>query len=243
MRLRPNRCVFGEPSPYQGTGRPKKHGQKMKLSDSTTWGIPVESIEINEPTWGVIEIQRWNQFHFYHSADHPLEIILIQRKGKGLSQKAAKPMWLAWIGLEKLSLTSLWEFYLRRFAIEHWNRFVKQRLHWTKAKLGTTEKGERWSDLMPILTWQLWLSREIIEDNPLPWQKPQPPEKLTPGRVAQSFPGVLAAIGTPAHTPKPRGKSPGWETGKKRNKKPRYPVVKKTVTRKKKEKKEQKEAS
>ena len=39
---------------------------------------------------------------------------------------------------------------------------------------------------MPILTWQLWLSREIIEDNPLPWQKPQPPEKLTPGRVAQS---------------------------------------------------------
>ncbi len=33
-----------------------------------------------------------------------MEIILIQRKGKGLSKKAAKPMWLAWIGLEKLSL-------------------------------------------------------------------------------------------------------------------------------------------
>ncbi len=126
---------------------------------------------------------------------------------------------------------------------EHWNRFVKQRLHWKKAKLGTTEKGQRWSDLMPILTWQLWLAREIIEDNPLPWQKPLPTEKLTPGRVAQSFPGLLAAIGTPAKSPKPRGKSPGWETGKKRNKKPRYPVVKKTVTRKKKGKKEQKEAA
>ncbi len=238
MRLRPNRCVFGAPPPYQGTGRPHKHGEKMKLSDPTTWATPIESIKIDDPTWGRIEIQRWSQFHFYHSADHPMEIILVQRQGKGLSKKAAKPMWLAWIGSEKLSLESLWQHYLRRFAIEHWNRFVKQRLHWTKAKLGTTEKGQRWSDLMPLLTWQLWLAREIIEDNPLPWQKPQLKEKLTPGRVAQSIPGVLAAIGTPAHTPKPRGKSPGWKTGKKRNKKPRYPVVKKTVTRKKKEKKE-----
>ena len=106
------------------------------------------------------------------------------------------------------------------FAIENWNQFVKQRLHWTKAKLGTTEKGQRWSDLMPLLTWQLWLAREIIEDNPLPWQKPQTQEKITPGRVSQSFSGVLTAIGTPAHTPKPRGKSPGWEKGKQRKKKP-----------------------
>ena len=153
----------------EGKGRPKKPGHKMKLSDSTTWEIPIESIEINDPTWGVIEIQRWRKFHFYNSPDHPMEIILIQRTGKGLSQRAAKPMWLAWSGAEKLSLTSLWSFYLRRFAIEHWNRFVKQRLHWTKAKLGTTQSGQRWSDLMPILTWQLWLAREIIEDNPLPW--------------------------------------------------------------------------
>ncbi len=59
---------------------------------------------------------------------------------------------------------------------------------------------------MPIVTWQLWLAREIIEDSPLPWQKPQAKEKLTPGRVAQSFSVLLATIGTPAHMPKPRGK-------------------------------------
>ena len=96
---------------------------------------------------------------------------------------------------------------------------------------------------MPLLTWQLWLAREIIEDNPLPWQKPQAKEKLTPGRVAQSFSGVLVAIGTPAQSPKPRGKSSGWQKGKTRNKKPRYPVVKKTVTKQKKEKKEKKEVA
>ncbi len=90
MRLRPNRCVFGAPRPYPGKGRPAKHGQKMKLSDSTTWGVPIESIEIDDPTWGRVEIKRWSQFHFYGSPDHPMEIILIQRQGKGLSKKAGQ---------------------------------------------------------------------------------------------------------------------------------------------------------
>ena len=91
---------------------------------------------------------------------------------------------------------------------------------------------------MPLMTWQLWLAREIVTDNPLPWQKPQPAAQLTPGRVAQAFGGVLAAIGTPAREPKPRGKSPGWPKGKKRTKRTRYPVVKKGFSRSKKEKQE-----
>ena len=77
-----------------------------------------------------------------------MEIILIQRQGKNLSQRQGKPMWLAWIGEEELSLTDLWKLYLRRFAIEHCHRFMKQRLHWTLPKLGTPEKGQRWSDKM-----------------------------------------------------------------------------------------------
>ncbi|MEH2229617.1 MAG: hypothetical protein V7K71_08220 [Nostoc sp.] len=77
-----------------------------------------------------------------------------------------------------------------------------------RKKLGTPEQCERWSDLMPLLTWQLWLGREIAVDNPLPWQK-SIVNNLTPRRVAQSMPGVLAAIGTPVQPPLPRGKSPG----------------------------------
>jgi len=53
-----------------------------------------------------------------------MEIILIQRQGKGISPQKLPPMWLAWIGLEKLALISLWKLYLRRFALEHWNRFA-----------------------------------------------------------------------------------------------------------------------
>jgi hypothetical protein len=55
--------------------------------------------------------------------------------------------------------------------------------------------------------------------------------KLTPGRVAQSFGSILAVLGTPARPPKLRGKSPGWIRGKQRQRRIRYPVVKKGFSR------------
>lgn len=39
-------------------------------------------------------------------------------------------------------------------------RFAKQRLHWTVPKLSTPQQRESWSDLLPLMTWQLWLARE-----------------------------------------------------------------------------------
>lgn len=69
------------------------------------------------------------------------------------------------------------------------------------------------------------MARDIVKDNPLPWQKKV--QKLTPGRVAQSIGGILAAIHTPAISLKPRGKSPGWKPEQTRKRKIRYLVVKK----------------
>ena len=78
---------------------------------------------------------------------------------------------------------------------------------------------------MPIMTWELWLARDIVADNPLPWQKLL--VSLTPGRVAQAMESILTTIGTPARPPKPRGKSPGWLTGRVRARRIRYPTVRK----------------
>ena len=78
---------------------------------------------------------------------------------------------------------------------------------------------------MPLLTWQLWLAKDLVRETCLPWQKPL--SQLTPGRVAQSMLPLLIKIGTPAVAPKPRGKSAGWPTGKPRTRRCRYPVVKK----------------
>ena len=57
-------------------------------------------------------------------------------------------------------------------------------------------------------------------------RSPNPPAR-TPGRVRQGMAGLLAAIGTPAPPPKPRGKAPGWPAGRVRKRRERYEVVKK----------------
>lgn len=79
----------------------------------------------------------------------------------------------------------------------------------------------------------MWLARDIVADNPLPWQKSI--DKLTPGRVAQAMGGILAVIATPADAPKPRGKSPGWTPGKSRLRRIRCPIVKKRANSPRKE--------
>ncbi|MDG3492969.1 hypothetical protein FEV09_00180 [Pseudanabaena catenata USMAC16] len=96
----------------------------------------------------------------------------------------------------------------------------------------TPQQALRWSDLMPLLSWQLWLARQLVIDSPLPWQKPQ--TNLSFGRVAQGFAALLVRIGSPACSPKPRGKSLGWKSGRKRSPFPRFPIIKKRVSRPKK---------
>jgi hypothetical protein len=57
---------------------------------------------------------------------------------------------------------------------------------------------------MPLMTWQLWLAKDLVQQHHLPWQSSQ--KNLTPGRVAQSLFSLLVEIGTPASSPKTRGK-------------------------------------
>ena len=230
MRLRSNLTLWGAPPPYSGKGRPRLHGDKFKLNDAATWCVPLGSLEVDEPKLGRVQICLWQNLHFRKTAAHPMSLLKVERLSQRTG-KAIKPMWLAWVGEQMPPLTEVWRLYLRRFAVDHWYRFIKQRQHWTLPKLSTPKQCERWSDLMPLMTWELWLARDIVTDNPLPWQNST--VKLTPGRVAQAMGGVLAVIGTPAHPPKPRGKSLGWIPGQPRLRRTRYPVVKKSVSRRK----------
>jgi hypothetical protein len=129
----------------------------------------------------------------------------------------------------------VWDKYLRRFALEHWYRFAKQRLHWTLPQFTNRKAIDSWTQMVMLMSWQLWLARDECIDKPLPWQKPQ--ECLSPGRVAQGFAVILAAIGTPAKSPKTRGKSPGWSQGQPRKARISYPTVKKRFSKNKKSEK------
>lgn len=230
LRLASNRCLWGKPGVYLGRGAPRKHGHKLKLNDPETWLEADETLTVEDPKVGQVKLMRWSGFHFLESPNRDMEIIRVEVvKPVGRNRKF-KPLWLAWLGKTMPTLNELWHKYLRRFALEHWYRFAKQRLYWTQPQLSSTQAAERWSDLMPLLTWELWLAREACIDSPLPWQSTQ--DKLSPGRVAQAFPLILAAIGTPAEPPKTRGKSPGRTPGHRPPPRPTYPTVKKRASKK-----------
>jgi len=166
---------MGAPPPYSGKG-PKVHGHKFKLADPSTWRARCH-FRGRRPKWGRF---RFNTGSSYTS----VWLLLIQSNPRiavsGKRTTKSSPNLCGWVGWKCL-LEQTWRCYLRRFAVDHWNRFAKQRLHWTLPHFGTT--GRTLSDLMPLLSW-LWLAREIVKD-PLPWQKQQ--TDLTPGRVAQGF--------------------------------------------------------
>ena len=232
LRLASNRNVYGPPPTYSGRGAPRKHGHKFKLNDPESHPETHDQLEVEDSKLGRIKVSHWSRFHFRNSAQREMELLRIEIIKPTGKRRKFKPLWLAWVGETMPSLGKLWQKYLQRFSIEHWYRFVKQRLHWTQAKLCSNQAFERWSDLMVLMSWQLWLARADCCDAPLPWQSPQ--RTLSPGRVAQAFPSIIAAIGTPAKAPKTRGKSPGRSQGQVLVPRIRYPTVKKRVSKRRK---------
>ena len=227
MRLRSNRVLYGPPGSYSGKGRPRKHGHKFTLKDRDTWWPADQQQTVKDEKLGQLRLSQWSNVHFRKSPDHPMTLVLLERLTDD-GQPKRQPLWLIWVGHTMPPLATVWKLYLRRFALEHWYRFIKQRLHWCLPHLGSAKQAQTWSTLMPLMSWQLWLAKLDCEDAPLPWQKAQ--THKTPGRVANTFTAILASIGSPTEKPKPRGKSPGWPQGKKRTPRPRFPTVKKTYS-------------
>nr|WP_230968203.1 NF041680 family putative transposase [Nostoc sp. WHI] len=198
VRLRSNLCLWGEPEAYSGKGRPKKHGAKFQLNEPATWGEVASILEENDPKLGRVRISLWKNLHFRKAATRPMLVLRVERLDAQGNLRVSKPLWLAWVGEQMPTLEEVWRLYLRRFTIDHWYRFLKQRLHWTVPKLSTPKQCERWSDLMPLITWELWLARDIVADNPLPWQKSL--DKLTRSLSRPSYGGSFSGDWYTSHS-------------------------------------------
>ncbi len=173
LRLASNRCVYGTPPAYRGRGAPAKHGHTMKLNAPETWTLPTQKVEVEDAKLGRVQVTLWSDYHFRKSPKRAMEIIRVEVLETHQGKRRFQPMWLAWVGKTMPPLETLWLSYLRRFAVEHWYRFAKQRLYWTHPQFSSLPASQRWSDLMPLLSWQLWWAREACIDHPLPWQSPQ----------------------------------------------------------------------
>lgn len=222
VRLRRDRVLYRTPGPYCGRGRPRSHGERFAFKEPSSWGQPDQHLTFPDPHWGSVEIRCWTGLHAREAPDTPFAVLRIC-----VHQEKARPpdaLWLAWQG-KALPADVLWRYYQWRWPIEPATRFRKQQLYWTKPQFQTAEASDRWTMLVSLAQWELYLSCPLVADRPLPWQKAQ--VELTPGRVSQGLGAIFAQIGTPAAPCQTRGKSPGWSPGRPRRRPERYPVVKK----------------
>lgn len=115
--------LYGAPPPYTGIGRPRVHGEKFKLNDSTTWWNPDQILDLLDFKLGRLRIRLWHDLHFQQSAKHPMHLILVERQDEA-NGTTKRPLWLVWVGEGMPQLQHIWRQYLRRFAIDHWYRFA-----------------------------------------------------------------------------------------------------------------------
>jgi hypothetical protein len=227
LRIRPNRVLYGMPPAYGGIGRPRTYGLKFALKDPSSWPLFDQEVVLEDQKMGKVIVQRWNQMCLRNAPDQKGTLIRVHRPEAKNTKRDLQDLYLLFVGEDPLPLSEVWKTYLRRFAVDHFYRFAKQTLLWNAPKLREPQAGQTWTDLLSLAYWQLWLARPILQDCPLPWQKPQ--QTLTPGRARKAMGGVLSRIGTPAQAPKPRGKSPGRAKGQSPGRYRRYPVIKKSA--------------
>jgi len=120
---------------------------------------------------------------------------------------------------------------VRRFDVEHDIKTFKAKLGWTTPRVRHPEQSDLWTWLILAAYTQLRLARGVVADQPLPWERPLPIQKMTPTRVLRNFASLLPALGTPAAAPKPCGSSPGRPKGSLSGPARRYPAVKKAEGR------------
>ncbi len=118
-------CLWGEPPKYSGRGKPRVHGDKFKLNDSSTWGEPAQIIEEEDNQIGRVRIRVWHSLHFRKAPNHSMSIILVERLNPDGSPRISKPMWLANACEQMPPSSEIWKLYLRRFAVDHWYRFAR----------------------------------------------------------------------------------------------------------------------
>lgn len=230
-RVRSDRVFrFDAPAPKPGTtGRPRRHGAEFRLADPQN--LPAPQLSTRTPTtrYGRAAADAWDRLHpcltrraaWVGWDGEPLLVIagtLVRRTVEHLpGERNPKPVWL-WssaTGLTCGQVDRLWQCYLRRFDLEHTFRFLKQTLGWTLPRLTVPAAADRWTWLVIAAHTQLFLARGLTGDLRLPWEKPAPPNRLTPARVRRGFRNLHRTLPPQAGAPKPSRAGPGRPPGSK----------------------------
>jgi len=176
VRLRRDRVLYRAPGPYQGRGRPRQHGARFAFKEPQTWGVPQQEATFHDDTFGQVTLQLWHDLHARQDAETPFRVLRVQSHQERDTPPAA--LWLAWQGPSDQDAVAIWRFFQYRQPIESSIRFRKQALYWTTPAFQSNEADQRWSWLVTLAHWTLYLARDLVQDQPLPWQPAH--TRLTP---------------------------------------------------------------
>ena len=241
-RIRSDRVLcFPAAPPVTGrSGRPPRHGAAFALARPHEGPAPGVSTTTDTTRYGTARAHGWDRLHprLTHQsawAQHPGELPIVE--GTVIRLQVARlpgrqnptPLWLWWskTGATPAEVDRCWQAFLRRFDLEHTFRLFKQTLGWTVPKLRDPAAGDRWTWLIIIAHTQLRLARHLTDDLRRPWERPAPPERLTPARVRRGFRHLRAKTTLPASAPKPAHPGPGRPAGTRNTRPaPHHPVGK-----------------
>jgi hypothetical protein len=228
VRMRSDRVLRRRArSERTGNGRPPRHGGEFIFGDPASWGEADVATITDTRLYGAATARAWHALHprlthrtawTSHTGTLPIiegtvVLLTVDRLPSGAT---AKPVWLWWSQPTASSreVDLLWQAFLRRFDIEHTFRMLKQTLGWTSPKLRDPDAADRWTWLVLAAYTQLRLARTAAADLRRPWERPAPPQQLTPARVRRGFRNLRAKAGNPASAPKPSRPGPGRPPGR-----------------------------
>ena len=190
VRLRAGRRFYADPSfagPPALTGRPRRHGPKMKCADPSTWPKPSAEHECEDAGYGAaVRVGAWANLHPKVRAHAgrgsrgslpivvgTLVLVEVERLPRGERRREPRVLWLWWHGPKEATpnLELIWRSYVRRLDLEHTLRLLTQTLGWTTPRVRHPEQADRWRWLVLAAFAQLRLARARVADRRLPWER------------------------------------------------------------------------
>jgi hypothetical protein len=227
IRLKSNQCFYKPAPPPTGKkGAPRKDGAKLKLDNPSTQTHPDQIYDVKDEKGRPVSIHCWKQMHVREARWLDFTIIKVIRPHANNSERDPRISWFIYIGQDPQDeIAKIALLYCLRFGQEHGYRFDKQSLLWTQPHLQTPEQFDLWSQIVAIVHNHLLIARDFIAAELRPWENKQ--RAHTPQQVRRGLATILPLLGTPAHSPKKRGKSSGRSHGVKLPKRTRFPVIRK----------------
>ena len=234
------------------------YGRGYKLSEVVHWDCePIETVFTpftqKNGKEVIVKIQSWDNRKIRSKRGismkkHAARLIRIEMFDNDNKPLHHHSLWLTVWGKrkEELSLKNIFLAYRKRFDIEHFFRFAKQRLLLNSYQTPDLQHSENWLKIVQLSYWVLWIAESELRAEKLKipkWQKYLTTEKqrikeqgvLSPTKVQNNIGIIFSTFDTTPCLPKVSKNKTGRKLNEKQLKRKRYPVNFKTRRKKIKE--------